>query len=582
MNPHLIYGLPQALKELETFRAKERDLQSERQAERIVLSRIILELDEERRKTAGLQKIIEQKDAFMDCLEKKITELETERESLLEQVAEGIKKGWQMEDLQRMIFGRRSERFVPTDAANSNTTQLILGTDFEQPSETMATALTTTVTVTKEVPQTPTSRLNKRHVAHKGRNAFPPSFPRVDQLHMPSQDITGHRKIGEIITERYEYEPGKIYVLRDIRPQFEKPGGEGVVVAPMPDYIIEKGIAGPGLLAHMHVEKYTYHMPYFRQLQRFERAGVSFAASTVNDWEISCANYIMPIYELMKKTALRSSYLQCDETTIRVCNDIGKGKAHKGYYWVIYAPGEKLVLFEYHKGRSQEVPRKMLQGFKGHLQTDAYASYYAVFKNDPGVILMCCLVHARRKFEKSLQYDAVRATYILEEIKILYAIERRAKEEGMDAVQILTLRTQEAVPILRRIKAWLDIHISQTVASTPIHEAINYTLKVWDRLMVYTTEGHLMPDTNFVENAIRPVAIGRRNYMFAGNEEGAQRGAILYSLLETCKKNEVDPYQWLKDVYTRIPTHPINRINEFMPSVWKQLKETKATLQVVT
>jgi transposase len=414
VNPELIYGLPQALKEIENFRAKERDLQSERQAERLVMARIIMELEEERKKTADLQKINDEKDAFAECLKKRITELEEERESLLQQVAEGIKKGWQMQDLQRMIFGRKSERFVPTDAVSSDTTQLTLGKDFEQPAAQAPEPVTTkTVTVTKEVPGEPTSRINKRHVAHSGRNAFPSSLPRVDRVHMPQGDVTGCRKIGEAISERYEYEPGRIYIIRDIRPQFEKPGAEGVIVASMPAYIIEKGIAGPGLLAHMHAEKYTYHMPYYRQLQRFERAGVSFAASTVNDWEIVCADYIRPIYELMKKTALRSSYLQCDETTIRVCNDIAKGKAHRGYYWVVYAPAEKIVIFEYHKGRSQEVPRKMLEGFQGYLQTDAYASYYAVFKDDPLVILMCCLVHARRKFEKSLQNDAARATHIL-------------------------------------------------------------------------------------------------------------------------------------------------------------------------
>ncbi len=215
----------------------------------------------------------------------------------------------------------------------------------------------------------------------------------------------------------------------------------------------------------------------------------------------------------------------------------------------------------------------MLQGFKGHLQTDAYASYYAVFKDDPRVTLMCCLVHARRKFEKALKHDAVRATHLLEEIKILYALERRAKEENLDAAHILALRSQQAVPVLERIKAWLDEHISLTVPSTPIYEAISYTLKIWDRLMVYTIDGRLLPDTNLVENALRPVTLGRKNYMFAGNEEGAQRGAMYYSLLETCKKNNIDPYTWLKDSYTHIPTHPINMLREFLPSVWKQHRE---------
>ncbi|MEJ7830830.1 MAG: IS66 family transposase [Segetibacter sp.] len=538
-----------------------------------------MDLEKERQQVASLQKLLEQRDAYIHNLESRIADLEAERESLYKQAAEGMKKGWQLEDLQRMLFGRRSERFVSANSANADTTQLTLGKGFEPSAEEVAVPAGTTAigTTASEVVKVPTSRKNKRHVAHHGRNALSPLFPRVEQVHMPQGDMTGYRKIGEVVSERYEYEPGKIYVLRDIRPQFQKMGGEGVIVAPMPSYIIEKGITGPGLLAHMHVEKYTYHMPYYRQLQRFERAGVCLAASTVNDGEVLCASYLKLLYELMQKEMLHSSYLQCDETTIRVCNDIGKGKAHKGYYWVVYAPDEKLVLFQYHHGRGQEVPRKMLQGFKGHLQTDAYASYYAVFKDDPRVTLMCCLVHARRKFEKALKHDAVRATYILEEIKILYALERRAKEENLDAAHILALRSQQAVPVLERIKAWLDEHISLTVPSTPIYEAISYTLKIWDRLMVYTIDGRLLPDTNLVENALRPVTLGRKNYMFAGNEEGAQRGAMYYSLLETCKKNNIDPYTWLKDFYTRIPTHPINRLREFLPSVWKQLREESQT-----
>ena len=580
MKADFIYGLPQALAEIKDLKAAALQLQADRQAERIVLARVIMELEEERKKTAALSGQLQQKDAYILSLETTITDLQAERQSLLQQVAQAVQKGWQLEDLQRMIFGTRSERFVPTEPASAATSQLTLGHDFEPPADQTGTAgQTTTFTITRQLTPEPASRKNKRHVAHQGRSALSAFFPRVDQVHMPQGDITGCRKIGEVVSERYEYEQGRIYVLRDIRPQFEKQGGEGVMVAPMPAYIIDKGSAGPGLLAHMHVEKYTYHMPYYRQLQRFDRTGIRFAASTVNDWEAACAAYLTPLYELIKRMALRSPYLQCDETTMRVCNDIGKGKTHRGYYWVIHAPLERLALFEYHQGRSQQVPREMLQGFQGYLQTDAYAAYYAVFKDDPRVILLCCLVHARRKFDKAMQNDAARAGHMLEEIKLLYALERRAKEEGLNPEQILALRMQEAVPVLERMKAWLDQHITQTIASTPIHQAISYMLAIWNRLMVYTTDGRLMPDTNLVENCIRGVALGRKNYMFAGNAQGAQRGAIFYSLLETCKINDVDPCLWLKDVYTRLPTHPINRLHELLPSTWKQLREAQATHQ---
>jgi len=187
--------------------------------------------------------------------------------------------------------------------------------------------------------------------------------------------------------------------------------------------------------------------------------------------------------------------------------------------------------------------------------------------------LLCCLVHVRRKFEKALKNDAARASHVLKLIKLLYDLERTAREQAYSIEQITLLRKEQAVPILQQLKEWLDVNVESTVKDSLIGEAVRHALKIWDRLLVYTTDGRLLPDTNRVENAIRPVALGRKNYMFQGNEQGARRAAILYSLLETCKSNEVNPYEWLKDIYTRIPSHPISRINELLPTTWKQLKQ---------
>lgn len=187
--------------------------------------------------------------------------------------------------------------------------------------------------------------------------------------------------------------------------------------------------------------------------------------------------------------------------------------------------------------------------------------------------MLCCLVHVRRKFEKALKNDAARASHVLKLIKLLYDLERTAREQAYSIEQITLLRKEQAVPILQQLKEWLDVNVESTVKDSLIGEAVRHALKIWDRLLVYTTDGRLLPDTNRVENAIRPVALGRKNYMFQGNEQGARRAAILYSLLETCKSNEVNPYEWLKDIYTRIPSHPISRINELLPTTWKQLKQ---------
>ena len=563
MKPLLTFGLPQALEKIKKLEAEQQGFVSMTLRMDGQLQQKEQELAVVRGELAQALKREAEKDAYIA--------------SLMEQVAEGVKKGWQVEELQRMIFGRRSERFIAEGPQTASATQLSLGDDFspsvENPVAHDLAESPVHPPVDKETPVAG-NRKHKRHVANPGKKGLPGHLPREDRYHQPATDVSGWIKTGELVRERFDYRPGQLIILRDICPVYQHPQKKETATAPWPVYILEKGIAGPGLLAHLHVQKYTYHAPYYRQLQQLERQdGVRLAAATVNDWEAVCVDkYLVLIYEALKRLILRVTYLQCDETTMRVCNDIAKGKAHQGYFWVLDAPLERLVLFEYNPGRSQEVPRQLLNGFTGHLQTDAYAAYYAVFKDDRRVILLCCLVHVRRKFEKALTNDARRASQVLGWIKQLYDLERTAKENSFQHEQIRLLRQQHAVPVLKQLKEWLDANVEATVKDSPIGEAIRHALKIWDRLLVYTTDGRLLPDTNRVENAIRPVTLGRKNYMFQGNEQGARRAAILYSLLETCKKNDVDPYEWLKDIYTRIPTHPINKINELLPTVWKQLK----------
>ena len=567
MKPLLTFGLPQALEKI-------KKLETEQQA------LVSINIRTEQLVQQKEQEVVELRAALQDALQQ-LKQKEAYIDSLLEQLAEGVRKGWQVEELQRMIYGRRSERFIPEDAGRTDTTQLSLGGDFAAsvPAEVATIAV---VEPAADAPaQTPTgrtSRKQKRHVAHRGKKDFPSHLPREDRYHQPTIDVSGWTKTGEVVKERYDYRPGQLIVIRDICPVYKHPENKEICSNPGPVYLLEKGIAGPGLLAHLHVQKYTYHMPYYRQLQQWERQdGVLLAAATVNDWETVCVDkYLGLLYEELKKLVLRVGYLQCDETTVRVCNDIAKGKTHQGYFWVLDAPVERLVLFEYNPGRSQDVPRELLKDFAGHLQTDAYAAYWAAFKDHPRIILLCCLVHVRRRFEHALKNDARRATHVLGVIKQLYDLERTAKEKSYSYEQIRLLRQQQALPLLQQLKAWLDSNVEATLKDSPIGEAIRHALKIWDRLLVYTTDGKLLPDTNRVENAIRPTKIGLKNYMFQGNEQGARRAAVLYSLLETCKKNDIDPYEWLKDVYTRIPTHPISKIRELLPAAWKQQRQTAA------
>jgi transposase len=556
VKPLVTFGLPQALEKIKKLETEQQTLVS-------IYIRTEQLLQQKEQEVAALHMALENAQQQNNQKDAEIT-------LLLEQVAEGVKKGWQVEELQRMIYGRRSERFIPQEPLGPAATQLSLGNDFA------------VVSVVEPAVDTPTSgrtsRKQKRYVAHQGPKGFPAHLPREDHYHEPTADVRGYTKTGEVVKERYDYRPGQLIVVRDICPVYKHPENKDILTSPCPAYLLEKGIAGPRLLAHLHVQKYTYHMPYYRQLQQWERRdGVLLAAATVNDWEAVCVDkYLVLLYEELKKQVLRVDYLQCDETTVRVCNDIAKGKAHQGYFWVLDAPVERLVLFEYNPGRGQEVPRQLLKDFAGYLHTDAYGAYLAAFKDDPRIILLCCLVHVRRRFEHALKNDDRRAAHVLGVIKQLYDLERMAKEKSYSYEQIRQMRLQQALPILHELKAWLEANVEATIKDSPIGEAIRHALKVWDRLLVYTTDGRLLPDTNRVENAIRPTKLGLKNYMFQGNEQGARRAAVLYSLLETCKKNDIDPYEWLKDIYTRIPTHPVNKINELLPTAWIQRKQTPA------
>jgi len=356
VKPLLTFGLPQALEKIKKLETEQQVLVSIN-----IRSEQLLQQKE--------QEVAELRLALQDAQQQN-KQKDTEIAMLLEQVAEGVKKGWQVEELQRMIYGRRSERYIPEVPADPAANQLSLGDDFAAvvPSE-----VSTAADAPTQTPTGRTSRKQKRHVAHRGKKDFPAHLPREDRYHQPATDISGYTKTGEVVKVRYDYRPGQLIVIRDICPVYKHPETKETLANPGPVYLLEKGIAGPGLLAHLHVQKYTYHMPYYRQLQQWERQdGVLLAAATVNDWEAVCVDkYLVLLYEELKKLVLLASYLQCDETTVRVCNDIAKGKAHQGYFWVLDAPVERLVLFEYNPGRGQEVPRELLNDFSGHLQTEA-------------------------------------------------------------------------------------------------------------------------------------------------------------------------------------------------------------------
>ena len=476
------------------------------------------------------------------------------KEKYEELYLEHINLRHELDQLKRLVFGSRHERFIPTTPQE----QLALGLEATRPSsQAISPAPVQTIEYTR-TKKASTEKINT------GRMRLPADLPREEVILEPDQDVSGLPVIGKEITEELERVPGKLFVRQYIRPKYALPNGDGVVIADLPARPIDKGIPGPGLLAQIVIDKYTDHLPVHRQIQRFEREGIKLASSTLTDWIGGTCTLLDPLYEELKRRVLSADYLQADETPIKVLDKDKKGTTHRGYHWVYHAPIERIVLFDYREGRGREGPQECLKHFKGHLQTDGYA-VYEDFDRKSEVTLLHCMAHARRKFDESKDNDLARASFALTEIQKLYALERQAKLDALSWEQRYSLRQEKSVPILKELKTWMLENYKAVLPKSTIGQALHYSLERWDKLMLYTADGKLEIDNNLVENAIRPVAIGRKNYLFAGSHNGARRAAMLYSFLGTCKINDVNPFEWLRDVLSKIPTAPVNNLGVLLP-----------------
>lgn len=452
----------------------------------------------------------------------------------------------ELSNLKRMLFGKKSERFIPEDPA-----QLSLALDPEA-----------------EIPEpiagpATESSVRQRTKAANKREPIPEHLHREEQVIMPEQDINGLIRIGQVTTEYYEYSPGKLYVKKIIRPRYLNPETQEFFIAPIPELPIPGSNAGPGMLAHIVVSKFEDHLPFHRQSKMIKRdMGVHLPESTLNDWLSGSCRLLDPLYGVLKKQVLSGDYIQADETPIPVLTKDKPGSTHKGYQWVYHAPENKLVYFDYQKGRGREGPTAFLKSFEGALQTDAYAAY-DIFERKQQVTLLGCWAHARRYFDKSMESDPERAGYAMQLIQQLYTIEREFSQSESDNRALE--RKQKAEVILHTLKTWLQAQLPAVLPKSPIGKAIQYTLSIWDRLTEYTNNDSWLIDNNMVENLIRPVALGRKNYMFSGSHNGAERAAMMYSFLGTCKLNGVNPLEWLTHVLTVIPSYKANKLEELLP-----------------
>jgi transposase len=470
--------------------------------------------------------------------------------------------------LKKMVFGSKSERFIPTDDSKLNL-QLTLGLNAETIAQckiTDVTKYTVTRTKTEVIPNPPK--------AHPGRMKLPDHLRREIVILQPEVDVRGLKKIGDEISEVLNYLPGELYVTQYIRPKYIIPINDTnttVITASLPGRLLEKCMAGEGLLAQITIDKYVDHIPLHRQLQRFERAGIKIAQPTICGWVKLVLMHLVALYDLHKQYVLASRYLHVDETTIKVLDEDKKGKTHQGYYWLYHNSEQKLVLFDYRPGRGPDGPDDILKDFQGHLQTDGYAAYDH-FEKRPGIILIGCMSHARRKFIDSLANDKDRSEYALVMFGQLYAMERKIKDEGLTNEEALKLRQEEAVPVLKALKEWMLVEYPKVLSTSPIGNGMAYFLKRWDKLIVYTTDASLKIDNNSVENAVRPLTIGRKNYLFAGSHEAAQRAAMIYSLFATCRYHNINPYDWLKDILERMHLYTTSNMAELLPQNWKKIQ----------
>jgi transposase len=469
---------------------------------------------------------------------------------------ENAKLRHELEQLKRLIFGSKSERFIPAQRPE----QLTLGFDGTSAVQ-EAEAATEKISYTRQ----------KR--AHPGRTPLPDNLPTEDIIIEPQEDTSQMTLIGEEVTETIDYKPGVLLKRRYIRRKYARKNADGgqspVVIGELPSRPIPKAIAEGGLLAHLFVSKYIDHLPFYRQIEMFKRNhGWVIQQSTLNDWFSACCTLLQPLYDRLIDLVMDTDYLQADESGIKVLEDAKNGKSHQGYMWVYRNPLSSLVLFDYRKGRGANGPKERLERFAGKLQCDGYRTYDSVTKKRADIELISCLAHIRRKFHDALNHHPELAQQALAQIQQLYAFERVYREKGLDAQQIAQRRQKEAKPVFEALSEWVVRQQANNLSKGPIGTALLYAKNQLPKLIAYLEDGRIEIDNNLIENAIRPLALGRKNYLFAGSHEGAHRAAMMYSFFATCKTRGINPYEWLKDVLERIGDHPINRVDELLPHLW--------------
>ncbi len=498
---------------------------------------------------------------------KKLTEQNESLQSRIKELTAQI--AW----LNRQLFGRKSEKLPIIDPDYPDLFAGMLPENAQQIADAHDEAVEKIIKTKEERRQEKKNRIMME------------DLPVLEQVILTPDnlDTNLYKKIGQEVTRIVEHKPGQLYIKEIIREKWglkdntstAPKGMSGVLIAPMPLLPIYKGIAGASLLAEILLQKYEYHMPYYRQIKQYSHLGMKgLTESTVDGWFKQTMELLKPLYEVLKSEVMKADYVQADETTTPVINK-ETHKAAKEYLWMVRAVMERLVLFHYDQGsRAGAVIESLANryNFKGYLQCDGFAGYETAFKTNPDVLLVNCMVHIRRHLEQALDENRPMAEHGLKEIQHLYKIEHMCDDAGMSFDERKAKRQELSKPIMEAMKLWMETEGVKYSESSLIGKAITYAYTRWDNMMRYLDDGRLLLDNNLAENEIRPVTLGRKNYLFCGNHEAAQNMAVVCSLLATCRNHDVNPRDYLNNVISQMPYHTkasYEELLQLLPHKWK-------------
>jgi len=493
-----------------------------------------------------------------------VAELESSRQRLRESQLEIDKLKHRIDWLCRKLFGKSSEKVDPS--------QLALA--FEQLAVEDAAAGTANVDTPEEDGPVETDSGEPRGRGKRkghGRGALPAHLPRRRVvIEVPAEERTCSccqremTPFGEDVKLTLDYEPARITVVETVRVKYScSKCHEGVVIAPAPAAVMDKGLPEAGMLAYVAVSKYADHLPLYRLERVLARSGLVISRNTLGDWIDFIADSFSSVIEAMKKKILKGPIVQSDDTKIRVLG--GPEGSYAGYLWC-YGGLHDEVVFDFTEGRGREGPLRFLDGYQGYLQVDAYAGYDVVFARG-NVVEVACWAHARRKIFEARTTDPKHADPLLGIIAALYAVEADAK--GLAADERRALRDERSRPLLDRIHERLLQARGDVLPKSPMGQAVTYALNQWVALQRYLEDGRLAIDNNATERSLRGVAVGRKNWLFTGSEPGGRRAAVLYSIVESCRRLRLDPFAYIRDVLPRLASHPAREVEQLTPAGWK-------------